>query len=374
MAPPRERLHYIDNLRVLLTFLVILHHSAEAWTTGPHSVTGHTINPLMNLLCGINGSFCMGTFFLVSGYFHPPALARKGTWPFIHDRFMRLALPALVYSFTIRPLQWYFIEYVVDGTTPNPGFIGALPQFFWRHYGFSHLWFLIVLFFFGIAYALLDRSWKRVSPIIPKWANPETVGIQRLLIAVLAVYMLASFVARVRFEPNAWIRFPWPLSIRAVHIPQYVFMFSLGIYAYYGRLFQKFTIRTGVVWTVVAFIPTIIFTPIFRVDAYLGWGWTITGVVSTIRETIMCVGISVGLVVLFREKFNVTGAVLQFLRRTAYAAYIVHLPIVFVFQYLVVDWPLNPLLLFMVVGGATLTCTFAISALLVRLPGVRAVL
>lgn len=51
----------------------------------------------------MNQAFFMGLFFLLAGYFTPPALARKGATRFVIARLLRLGLPLLFYGLVLGP-------------------------------------------------------------------------------------------------------------------------------------------------------------------------------------------------------------------------------------------------------------------------------
>jgi fucose 4-O-acetylase-like acetyltransferase len=97
----------VDHLRILLTALVILHHAAIVyggsggwyWRQEPDSS-----NSLLLLFNAVNQSFFMGAFFLLAGYYTPPAYARKGVQRFLDERFQRLAIPLVFYFFVLSPL------------------------------------------------------------------------------------------------------------------------------------------------------------------------------------------------------------------------------------------------------------------------------
>jgi glucans biosynthesis protein C len=80
-----ERLSYIDNIRIVLTALVILVHVAVTygavgdWTyTDPHP--SDTLTEVLLTLFVIDcQSFFMGLFFFLAGFFTPGSYDRKGT-------------------------------------------------------------------------------------------------------------------------------------------------------------------------------------------------------------------------------------------------------------------------------------------------------
>ncbi len=83
MSSSSSRSGYLDDIRVFLTVLVILHHIAVSY--GPpgvwyynEPVSGPGSLLAFAFLMAINQAFFMGFFFLLAGYFVPPSLARKG--------------------------------------------------------------------------------------------------------------------------------------------------------------------------------------------------------------------------------------------------------------------------------------------------------
>jgi glucans biosynthesis protein C len=104
------RKHGYDNLRTFLTALVILHHTAivyggdgKGWEVRsqcfpPESAILITFN-------AINQSFFMALFFFMSGHFTQIQISKrnpmKSTVTF--TRFLRILLPAVIYTFLIPP-------------------------------------------------------------------------------------------------------------------------------------------------------------------------------------------------------------------------------------------------------------------------------
>jgi len=77
------RLFYLDNLRVYLTILVILHHAAMAYSgTGEWSIVDPAIDDIspifLTFFTTLNQSYFMSAFFLLAGYFTPHSLKKKG--------------------------------------------------------------------------------------------------------------------------------------------------------------------------------------------------------------------------------------------------------------------------------------------------------
>src|ERR1700753_1020642 len=99
-----NRLFFIDYLRVALTILVIMHHLAI--TYGGVSVWYYqepTKDPLVFTILGL--------FFLIAAYFTPGSYECKGARAFLRDRFLRLGLPLVIFTFVLNP----FIVYIGVG-------------------------------------------------------------------------------------------------------------------------------------------------------------------------------------------------------------------------------------------------------------------
>jgi peptidoglycan/LPS O-acetylase OafA/YrhL len=90
-------MYYIDNIRVYLTVLVILHHVAVAYGgSGGWPIkepATDAVSPIIFLLFNaLNQSYFMSFFFILAGYFTPRSLERKGGASFIKDRLVRLEI------------------------------------------------------------------------------------------------------------------------------------------------------------------------------------------------------------------------------------------------------------------------------------------
>jgi len=102
-AKPPARLFHLDNLRVYLTILVILHHTAIAYgAVGDWPIVDPAVDDIspifLTFFTAVNQSYFMSAFFLLAGYFTPRSLDRKGRASFIKDRLIRLGIPLLLFT------------------------------------------------------------------------------------------------------------------------------------------------------------------------------------------------------------------------------------------------------------------------------------
>lgn len=144
--PPK--MFFIDNVKLLLTFMVLLVHAMVSFNgqgapvgIGNYPGTFQQITSYVNKLCQ---SFFMALFFMISGYFTPSSLARKGVRLFLKERFMRIGLPGVFYWMVIGPLLQLCINYTFDLCSEyryNPAFGPA--------------WFCIWLMWFNVGYTIV---------------------------------------------------------------------------------------------------------------------------------------------------------------------------------------------------------------------------
>ncbi|KAF8172294.1 hypothetical protein BJ912DRAFT_103292 [Pholiota molesta] len=98
-----QRIYFLDNLRAVLTILLIFHHAAISVVASQSSKT--IISSLYNkadflplaLFIVTNKAFLYGAFFFVSGYSCHLALLTKSDSAFFISRSVKTGLPALLY-------------------------------------------------------------------------------------------------------------------------------------------------------------------------------------------------------------------------------------------------------------------------------------
>ena len=140
----KSRLLYVDNLRFLLTILVILIHLSIGygapgdWYYNEDGQIGTVSSILMTLFVALNQAFFMGFFFMLSSFFISGSLDRKGARLFLMDRLKRLGIPMLFYALVLNPLLEYalavfhgfegsFFAFSAAFCEEIYGFAGAIP-------------------------------------------------------------------------------------------------------------------------------------------------------------------------------------------------------------------------------------------------------
>lgn len=163
--------------------------------------------------------------------------------------------------------------------------------------------------------------------------------------------------------------------------PQYVALFVVGIVAGRRGWFDALTARDGRRWSIVA-IGCAIALPIVGLaagaiggdaSAFLGglrWEACVGAVWSSLQGT----AIIVALLALFRARRNRQGTLAGEAARAAYAAYVLHAPILILVSLAVRPIALAPAGKFLLVGTAGVVACFAVAAGVRRLPLAQKVL
>jgi glucan biosynthesis protein C len=337
MVRSAERLYYLDNLKVFLTGLVILHHAFEPWATGGGMVPVAGQHPVLAVIMGINASYFMGLFFLMAGYFSYSSMQRRGPGRFCWARFVRLGGLALVYAIFINPLMhWLLWDYLDKDPGPYSLF---WYQYLAGHFNYGHLWFVVLLLQLSFIYALYVWFKGLQNPLNPP-SGPLTLRQANLGLLGLSLGLGAvTFLVRIWWPQDAWFSFMGLIQVEPAHVPQYLLLFWLGLGARKYNWLWRMPASAGWIWLVLAFVPTWIFAPFMLEKAFLGHGVSWAGLVSAFRESFMCLGIGAGLVAWFRGSFNMGGKFVRYLAGGAYTVYIIHVPVLIIVQYWLRDMP-----------------------------------
>ena len=362
-----ERLLFIDNIRVFLTVLVILHHlmityagkEIGGWIYYASRQDDITA-AVGRWFCSLNQSYFMGLFLFVSAYFVPGAYDRKGAGRFLKDRLIRLGIPLVLYAWVIRPL-WYFYTFHIPGAYWT-WFTGDYFKYF-SYIGGGPLWFIEVLLIFACIYALY-RQFKP-QPVLP---IPNAQFPSNRKIIVFAILLgIVSAIVQIWFPPNTTIT---ELNLQLANFPQYIAMFILGLMAYPRNGFASLPDRTARRWMIAAFLLS--FLPIlvgFTVNLQASGGVEmILNLVSNWWTSFMCIGMSITVVYLFRKYANQQGQIAAWASRNAYTAYLIHEPVITSIALAISGVVLYPLLKFALMGLVTVPLTFLLSALIRKIP------
>lgn len=335
-------LHFLDNLRVALIVLVIAHHVGQAYgpTGGAWPIMEAARSPVLGPFFTVNRSFFMSLFFMIAGYFTVMSVDKHGPRTFIKERSLRLGLPTLLWILMMIPLQ---------------AFVFSAPV--WPLEA-SHLWFLEHLLIFSVVYALWRIFSKPVDEPRPQAAPP---GYGQIIVFAFLL-AIVSGVTRIWFPIDRWVYLLGFIKAAFADVPRDVGFFFIGLAAYRQNWILHFPKKDGLVWLAVGMtLAAAWYVYVLFGKNYLHISGIQMGIIYPIWESLLCCGMCIGLTVLFREYFNAQGNLGSVLAKSQYAAYIFHVPVVLLFQYLALgfDWP--PFVKFAAVTLLSVPTTFLYS-------------
>lgn len=332
----KPRLDFIDNLRWVMIVLVVSMHAAVTYShlgswyfmedPKPDQVT---MLFFAYYQMGLQ-AFFMGFLFLIAGYFVPRAFERKGSGTFLRDRVVRLGIPSLFYMLVIHPftVYWLLHDYYKISASPWAAYLQFLRTFRWVGSS-GPMWFAVALLIFCAVYALIRMAGSRRTadeladePEAPLPTHAQVVGLVLLM-------GLCSFLVRIVQPMGTNI-----LNMQLSFFSQYILLFTVGIiawrrnwllripYAFGMRWFKLALMGGSLLW--IAVLGSIVATHSEK-NINGGLNWQSAGI--CFWEAFFCVGICLGLTVLFREKFNGQGAFAKWMSDNNFAVYMFHPPV-----------------------------------------------
>lgn len=357
----------IDIIRILMTMLVILHHTAITyggsggwfWREQPNAS-----NPLLVMFNAINQSYFMGVFFLLAGYYTPRSFDRKGAGPYLADRLVRLGIPLLTFFFLLYPLT----VALADSTTPAGVVDGWLRGIADGPHGPGPLWFAIALLIFAFAYAAWRGMWPRSRTVGPTIMVPPR---RMILLAIVAVGA-AAFAVRLVIPVGREI-----LWLQLGYFPSYIMLFAAGAAAAPGRLLERVTLRDARPWLVLAAVSLASLPLVVATQGSAGGfegGLNRNALYYAFWEPCVATGVILGLLAWANRRQRTAGPVTKWLAAGAFGAFIFHPPLVVALSVLAGPWKAAPLIKFLAVGMAACGASFGVAGLARAVPVVRRVI
>jgi peptidoglycan/LPS O-acetylase OafA/YrhL len=378
--PPFSRMLWIDHLRMFVILLVVNMHACVTYShVGGWYVTSANEPTLAQkvpfiLWQGSLQSFFMGLLFFVSGYFANGSLARRGTGAFLRERVFRLGLPALVYMLLIHPFILVGLNpWHADFGPTRAFYLGFLRSGQWLGSS-GPLWFVIALLIFCMGLA----AWRGLCRLDPReLATPPgrvpTIG---MLICFACFLGVSSFFVRLVQPIGTNV-----LNMQLCFFPQYIAFFAAGVSASRHGWLQPLassTMSRRIGWMALFGGPLallclmMVFGTKDGIAAYFGgWHWQAFGI--AVWEQFSGVGLSLGLLALFSQRFDRARPGLRWLADRSFGVYLFHAPILVGLMMLFRSLPQNLYFLVALLTAAGLCSSFALADIARRIPGLRAI-
>lgn len=320
----------LDNLKALICLTVIIAHAMIPYTdlgipwhfqpVLPDETLQENCTIKFLRICG------MSIFFMIAGYFVPSSYDKQGFRTFLWKKTKRLLIPA-------------FAVWIICITCVRQ------PMF--------HVWFLQMLFFFCLIYALFRQltDWRI------KEGNKLELSLP-LLIGFFLIICVLTLLFRQKYYVNQFILLFNIFCVEPAKVPQYIFPFIFGILA---RRFQwlipnskKLVIETAVVIIITCIVMAL------RINNYNYVGSRL----YTILESCLCLFASLMILWIFNRYANITNRFIATLSENSLGIYLIHMPILHYVQTYTKMWEIYfPLKLVLIIAFVLVT-SFLFSYLL----------
>ncbi len=370
-SSPSERLHALDAVRAGALLLGIVLHAATSFmpsaaANGAVLADDAPAQAASDLYLFIH-LFRMPLFFLVAGFFARLALERRGMAGFARDRLLRIALPLVVGCFTVVPLGGWVVEQVamLEGRAQGESWI---PEDTVMRASLGHLWFLYVLLLFyaaalalrgilqGAALALRSDLMTGVDRLVARLGG-TLVG--PLVLALPAASVLCSY-------PYWWPSLGIPTPDYTL-VPNRPAVVAYGLAFGWGWLLQR---QTALLATMGRDAPLLLLVAVLFTAGCVGLAGTAVDaqpagegarIAYALCYCAACWYWVTGLVGAAMRWLSRPLTPVRHLAEASYWMYLMHVPLVFALQAVVMHWPLHwsvKLLFILTVTTAVLLVTW----------------
>ena len=327
-----NRLCWVDNLRTIIIFLVVLYHIGGVYeSAGLWASFWIVDDPSTIVWVGIVGImfdiFVMPAMFFISGFLVVTSLQKKTGWGFVKGKFRRLMVPWVIAVFTLIPIYKFIFLYSRN-----------LPQEHWSNYfhltnpnSQNWLWFLPVLFMFNMIFLLMEKAKIRIPNISITTA---------VLIAFFAGIAFSYYIGGA-LGFRSWTLTPL-IDFENERLLMYFLTFLLGTLCFRQNLFAEkpktkllYNVINSIAWNP---ITAHIFARLYPFFYHEGFS------VTPLYRIIWWVSFYLSLICLmylmiesFRRYLDKSGNLWDLLNKSSYGVYIIHVIMIGVFGTLLLN-------------------------------------
>jgi glucan biosynthesis protein C len=369
ISDEKNRLAYFDNLRALMVIFVLMVHTAVTYSgIGQwYYVENKTLDMGSGLIFGsfqsFNQAYFMSVLFMIAGYFIPDSLEKKGPAKFIKDRLFRLGIPLLIYILIIHSITVKIANPNIDITAYYINGIKTFGFVGWT----GPLWFALTLLIFTLFYTATRVAFKNPISFTPFTINSINIA---LLVIIITI-------------PAFLIRLVMPIGTEIINLQlgdfsAYIFMFVFGIIVKRLGLFERISYQAGKKWLALSFLlgyPVWLLIAVFggpiRGEFLIFGGLSWQAFAYALWESFTCVTVSIGLIGIFRNRFNRQSKLQKLLSDNAFGAYVFHAPILVIISVSLKSLNLYPLVKFAMVSLIAISAVFIFTSVMRKIPIMR---
>jgi glucan biosynthesis protein C len=333
----QERIHYLDWLKVLIVYGIVLFHLALVFSYGTWLVSNHDKSLVLSAFAAFCFPWGIPAMFLIAGADAWFGLRSRSAVDFLRGRFMRLIVPMVPGVLILSPLQ----RFIVSSNPPPPidGFFAFYVGFF-RDFQFTwtlefisrywlHLWFLAYLFAISFACGPL-LVWLRTPAGRKTTSALVKVASRRGGLFILAAPLVLT---------QALLRPSFPAYQDWADVATYTIAFLWGALFFSDRRFEA-AVVSQIRWSLAAGMlsaPALgmaLLAPRLMLELDLR-------IVQSILWAVFVWSLLLALLYLGIRWLNVPHRALRYAEESILPVYVIHHPVVLLVASFVVTWNLG---------------------------------
>lgn len=367
--------------------VVILHAACAYATIIPWwSVLESKPSQLFDLLVLFLDIYQMPILYFLAGYFAISSLQSRGIGGFVLAKLKRLGLPLLLIGIFFVPIIPY-IGFSLQASQPMDFFkywwmqmITAM-DWHWVHitneeiaarhaqdYSQWHLWFISLLLIFFLLTAVTTKIFPQ---LIRKDIHHENEGTRSILSSILVFGFAGAVVTSLinHISPDwSWAKIGALVMIQPTRVPIYVAFFILGLWAYRKNWFKsrQFPINPWLWLAACVVLVVLLLAVMISIGPiHAPIPWSLACMHSTLRIfaalAFLCFFLSAG-----QRWWQKPTASWRHMHPISYDIYLVHLPLVVIFQLVALYFPLPIGVEFLIIGLLAVVVSWGIGRMIIR--------
>ncbi len=346
----KDRLDYIDWLRVLAVLVLYPFHTGEIFSTHSFYVKNETISTFLMFVNSLIHYWHMPLFMLLAGIGSYYALKHRSERAYIAERFKRIFVPLLFGILVIIPPQSFLRLYGdpervwprgFQHNAPGPGYSKNFFQFYPDFFNgifpngnleWGHLWFLAYLFTFSciavpVFFYLKSEKGKALIDRLAK-ACERRYAILSLMVP------LAIFEVAFRWK------FPGLQNLIADWANFFTYL-TLFIYGYIIMSDLRFSNAIDRIWRESLFIGfsfCLILANLYISGFYENLTSPLLYVISMIMRSFVMWSLLIGILGMGKAFLNHGGAFINYAREAALPYYILHQTVILIVGFFIVQF------------------------------------
>ena len=355
-----SRVHYMDNLRAFAMLLGIFFHAALAYSPSLNQIwlTASTQNSVVvDFLAFFSHTFRMPLFFLIAGFFTALLIQKRGLGAMLKNRLIRITLPFTIFLPLVMTAFALLIGWAMVGVQAKSPMLGLIammaqsPDAPAPPITTTHLWFLYQLTFFYIVTVLavkwLKFDWMSYIVKVPKLF----LILAPLLLVPALITQHAPIPAPEQFMPQLWSFGFFGLF----------FLFGYGLFNYQHFLEQlRPYLWIMLVLSIVGYAMFFLMIPRHLSLQEIMTVMSVSPAVDmkqtglAVLQAYISVFVSLALLIIGLSLWNKQNSSMRLIADSSYWIYIIHLPLLWLIQFYLLDKEWSMLLEFLISSLGTL--------------------